>query len=232
MSSPCECPICFDEITPATGKVTIACNHTFHFRCIANWFDSQNTKVLPESCPCCRREVSEIESMPVISEGSESESEEDEDEEDEDESEDEDEDEDEEESEEEPIQEYIKLFNEKMQDVFGRKGDLAEEIKHMENHIKQDIHAPELMVQYARAKLEMTKIIKHGEVLLRGLKACLCLSSLEPQVAAEDQKITENQKVAEDQKVAAEQQNQKVAEWRAKVDAQWPSASALCPVTA
>ena len=207
MSSPCECPICFDEITSATGKVTIACDHAFHFRCIANWFDSQNTQVLPESCPCCRREVSEIESMPVISEGSESESES------EDESEDEDEEEESEDEEyagaEKLIEECVNQLNEKIDYVFGNKRSLTKEINQMEHQIKQDNQVPELMVQYARAKLEMAKIIKHGEVLLRGLKACH--SSLETQVAAEDQKV---------------------AAWRAKVDAQWPSASALCPVPA
>ena len=219
MSSPCECPICFDEITSATGKVTIACDHAFHFRCIANWFDSQNTKDLPESCPCCRREVSEIESMPVFSEDeSESESESEDESESESESESEDEDEDEEYAEAEKlIEECVNQLNEKIDYVFGNKRSLTKEINQMEHQIKQDNQVPELMVQYARAKLEMAKVLKHGEVLLRGLKACLCLSSLETQVATEDQKV------AEDQKIAA---------WRAKVDAQWPSASALCPVPA
>ena len=149
--------------------------------------------------------------MPVFSEDeSESESESEDESESESESESEDEDEDEEYAEAEKlIEECVNQLNEKIDYVFGNKRSLTKEINQMEHQIKQDNQVPELMVQYARAKLEMAKIIKHGEVLLRGLKACH--SSLETQVAAEDQKV---------------------AAWRAKVDAQWPSASALCPVPA
>ena len=61
-----ECPICYEEITLETGIVNMACKHSFHFRCITGWFFAQSNKDQTESCPCCRREMSEKEGLPVI----------------------------------------------------------------------------------------------------------------------------------------------------------------------
>jgi len=72
MDTICECPICYDPITSETGKVSMACLHSFHFSCIAGWFGKQCDNNLPETCPCCRRQMSEKEALPVISEEDES----------------------------------------------------------------------------------------------------------------------------------------------------------------
>lgn len=60
-----ECSICFDEITKATGSTTLSCEHSFHFRCIVNWFDKQITDDLDQTCPCCRGGGSEMDRCEV-----------------------------------------------------------------------------------------------------------------------------------------------------------------------
>ncbi len=67
MSAPTEsCSICFGDVTAETGRVVTACSHLFHFRCLATWFISQDGA---SSCPCCRREVSELEDVPSAAAG-------------------------------------------------------------------------------------------------------------------------------------------------------------------
>ena len=44
-----KCPICHEEDTEA--RQTLACNHTFHHRCIQHWFQINNT------CPLCRMHI-------------------------------------------------------------------------------------------------------------------------------------------------------------------------------
>jgi len=61
-----ECSICFEAITAATGSTQLSCSHSFHFRCLVQWFDSQTEKELKESCPCCRHEANEHEQLPII----------------------------------------------------------------------------------------------------------------------------------------------------------------------
>lgn len=57
-SSECpECPICYDEITRDSGCTTLNCSHSFHLKCIAIWI------LKSETCPCCRKEVSEHERL-------------------------------------------------------------------------------------------------------------------------------------------------------------------------
>jgi hypothetical protein len=47
----CECSICLnDDITPQTGGM-LSCGHTFHNRCISDWF-VRGRKL---TCPNCRR---------------------------------------------------------------------------------------------------------------------------------------------------------------------------------
>jgi len=55
-----QCSICHDDITTETGKTQLSCEHTFHFRCIAQWMIEHST------CPCCRNEVSEYENLSNI----------------------------------------------------------------------------------------------------------------------------------------------------------------------
>jgi len=64
--SSCECSICLSEIT--AGKYSMACQHSYHYRCITNWFLEQTDNEQKESCPYCRREASEDEALPRIDE--------------------------------------------------------------------------------------------------------------------------------------------------------------------
>jgi hypothetical protein len=59
-----DCSICYEAITETTGKTSLGCSHTFHFRCIVKWFDSQVENDIKESCPCCRHEATEHEKLP------------------------------------------------------------------------------------------------------------------------------------------------------------------------
>lgn len=49
-----SCAICLEDINKTTGKVVLSCEHTFHYRCIDNWFGKQVWDDLPQTCPCCR----------------------------------------------------------------------------------------------------------------------------------------------------------------------------------
>jgi hypothetical protein len=62
-----ECSICYEAITSSTGKVVMSCKHTFHFKCLTTWFQSQEKNELASNCPCCRHEATEYEAMPVSS---------------------------------------------------------------------------------------------------------------------------------------------------------------------
>lgn len=52
-----ECPICYEDVTDATGIVKLSCAHTFHLSCITGWFSKQEQG----SCPCCRKLMGEKE---------------------------------------------------------------------------------------------------------------------------------------------------------------------------
>ena len=65
-SAICECSICLNEIT--AGKYSMACEHSYHYRCITNWFLEQADNEQKETCPYCRREASEDEALPKIDE--------------------------------------------------------------------------------------------------------------------------------------------------------------------
>jgi len=66
MSGTCTCSICLHEVIPGpseaggTGSVNLSCTHTFHFRCITEWFDRQEKS----TCPLCRKTMSTIEDLP------------------------------------------------------------------------------------------------------------------------------------------------------------------------
>lgn len=59
-----ECSICYEEINTGTGKVELSCSHPFHFSCIAKWFDRKRLDGSSESCPNCRHDMTEFETMP------------------------------------------------------------------------------------------------------------------------------------------------------------------------
>lgn len=55
-----DCSICMDAITKQTGLVTLSCDHSFHFRCIDEWFTKQLLDDLNQTCPCCRSEGAQM----------------------------------------------------------------------------------------------------------------------------------------------------------------------------
>jgi len=65
------CPICYEDINARTGSVNLSCAHTFHLTCITTWFSRQDQ----ESCPCCRKEMGEKETVPVVESESDDEAE-------------------------------------------------------------------------------------------------------------------------------------------------------------
>lgn len=52
-----ECSICYEEITKDTGKAELSCSHSFHLKCLSQWFTKN------ESCPCCRHAANDTEKM-------------------------------------------------------------------------------------------------------------------------------------------------------------------------
>ena len=61
-----ECSICFEEINKQTGSVVLSCEHSFHFRCIENWFSKQIYDDLAQTCPCCRSAGTELDRCEVV----------------------------------------------------------------------------------------------------------------------------------------------------------------------
>ena len=59
-----ECPICCGDpkIYTVGGKIT-GCNHTFCWRCIVYWKNTQKKNGIIPSCPCCRFEFQNIEKI-------------------------------------------------------------------------------------------------------------------------------------------------------------------------
>lgn len=49
-----------DAITKQTGLVTLSCEHSFHLRCIDEWFCKQLMGGNNQTCPCCRSEGTEL----------------------------------------------------------------------------------------------------------------------------------------------------------------------------
>jgi Ring finger domain/IQ calmodulin-binding motif len=71
-TDPCVC--CLEEITASTGRVVLACSHSFHYNCLTEWFLGQMCKELPQNCPTCRHEAVGKERHPTVSELAEKES--------------------------------------------------------------------------------------------------------------------------------------------------------------
>jgi hypothetical protein len=76
-----DCSICFEAITKETGHSVLSCSHSFHFCCLAKWFNSQVDKEAKESCPLCRHEMHDEEALPQASDTESEESDESEDDE-------------------------------------------------------------------------------------------------------------------------------------------------------
>jgi hypothetical protein len=55
-----DCSICRSQIDgPTTGRVDLSCSHSFHLRCITDWF-----KTRPDcTCPLCRKAATESERL-------------------------------------------------------------------------------------------------------------------------------------------------------------------------
>lgn len=51
------CAICQDELGAA--RVTTSCNHAYHLRCLSEWYAKQGKG----SCPLCRKEAAELDSL-------------------------------------------------------------------------------------------------------------------------------------------------------------------------
>jgi hypothetical protein len=69
-----------EAITKQTGSTTLSCEHSFHFRCIVNWFDKQIIDSLKATCPCCRGAGGEMDRFEIMEELEEDEDEDDDDE--------------------------------------------------------------------------------------------------------------------------------------------------------
>lgn len=61
----CECSICYDTISAATGQVTLACSHVYHLGCVGKWLMEH------ASCPLCRAEPCDKEKIAVSAEDEE-----------------------------------------------------------------------------------------------------------------------------------------------------------------
>jgi hypothetical protein len=66
-----ECSICLEAVTKQTGSVILSCEHSFHFRCIDNWFSKQIYDDLEQTCPCCRSKGTDLDRCEVIEEDEE-----------------------------------------------------------------------------------------------------------------------------------------------------------------
>lgn len=59
-----ECAICSDEVTKETGQVVLSCGHTFHMKCVVQWYQKPDGS---GTCPCCRAPPSEHERLVSVS---------------------------------------------------------------------------------------------------------------------------------------------------------------------
>ena len=212
----CECSICLNDITNQTGKVTMACSHAFHFRCISNWFIEQNDNDQSESCPYCRREASEDEALPKIEEV-ESEDEDSESEDEEEDSDDEEEEEEEEEADDTTLIEFASDLHRNLVRLEEYKKYTQENIAMgVEQYPPQDYHAVvNRIIAYqaeAEEKIkkiiddEFTKIWRHDTASTSSLRITIPPATPTPTPISEEE----------------------VAVWRSKVDALWPALPKRC----
>ena len=47
-----DCPICLDDLKPGEYYRKLGCTHTFHKKCIDNWFKKDHS-----DCPMCRQKI-------------------------------------------------------------------------------------------------------------------------------------------------------------------------------
>lgn len=55
-----------EAISKQTGSATLSCEHTFHFRCIDSWFGKQIMEDLPQTCPCCRGQGTDMDRCEIF----------------------------------------------------------------------------------------------------------------------------------------------------------------------
>ena len=210
-SAICDCSICLSPISTETGKVNMACSHSYHYRCITNWFIEQNENDQKETCPYCRREASEDEALPKIDELS-VEDDGDESEEDNDSETDFDEDD---ESESESVVEDIPLLN--------------TELILLADRLHTDLHSLEAYKRGIQIKVtEETATLTDQSILNRILAYEVDMQEkLKNLLEMEELQVWRMGSSASSSPAPALQNehDKKVAEWRTKVDALWPSQS-------
>ena len=59
MATNCECPVCYEPlIASKTGKAEMTCGHSFHIKCLADWFSTGSGNT---TCPMCRKAATDLE---------------------------------------------------------------------------------------------------------------------------------------------------------------------------
>lgn len=59
MSTDCNCPVCYEPlIASKTGKAEMTCGHSFHIKCLADWFSTGSGNT---TCPMCRKVATDLE---------------------------------------------------------------------------------------------------------------------------------------------------------------------------
>ena len=60
-----ECPICFYPLDERFDNATLECKHTFHLKCLKDWYNKQNTNY---KCPLCNipRSIINIKEKTII----------------------------------------------------------------------------------------------------------------------------------------------------------------------
>jgi hypothetical protein len=217
-STICDCSICLSPISTETGKVNMACSHSYHYRCITNWFIEQNENDQKETCPYCRREASEDEALPKIDELSveddDEESEEDNDSETDFDS------ESDSEADSESVVEDIPLLN--------------TELIMLADRLHTDLHSLEAYKRGIQIKVrEETATLTDQSILNRILAYEVDMQEkLKNLLEMEDLQVWRMGSSAPAPAAppsTPQGHDQKVAEWRAKVDALWPSLSIQAP---
>jgi hypothetical protein len=207
----------------------MACSHSYHFRCITNWFIEQNENDQKETCPYCRREASEDEALPKIDELS---------------VEDEDEDEDEESEEDNDSETDFDSESEEEAEVIPL---LNTELILLADRLHTDLHSLEAYKRGIQIKIReetatltdqgiLNRILAYEVDMQEKLKNLLEMEDL--QVWRHGAFALASSTSAADASASAAaslplrlplellpSHEQKITEWRAKVDALWPSLS-------
>ena len=201
----CECSICLSPISAKTGKVSMACQHSFHFRCITNWFIEQSENDLKETCPYCRREASEDEALPKLGEEDEEFSD----------------DESEVSESEVEFDDETVVEEEEETELIKMADRLCDELRSL------DVYNRDIQNKIAEATADETQQGILNRILAYEVDM---KEKLEKVLAMEDSQIwclgasDTIQLMPTDEELQLAAREKEVAEWRAKVEALWPSA--------